>query len=151
MWKSIYGFIFNRLYKAGDYTVRLLIYFLMFVHRYFFKECSDFDTFFVVVEKISASWWSHSKIFLNLQVVNLPVYLLNILFGYNFCKNYCFIASFFPSYLSAFKFSNCKFLLNYFNRKYLYSIYLSFVCRVVVHHDLEQILQVLMPLHVIYF
>ena len=35
--------IFTRLSKGGGYTVRLYTYFfLMFVHRYFFEECSDF-------------------------------------------------------------------------------------------------------------
>ena len=31
-------FIFNRFSKGGVYTVRLYVYFLMFVHRYFFEQ-----------------------------------------------------------------------------------------------------------------
>ena len=44
----------------------------MFVHRYFFEECSNFDNFFFV-GKISPSRWSRSKNFLNPHVVNLSV------------------------------------------------------------------------------
>ena len=36
----------NRLSKGGGYTVRLYINFQIFVHLYFFEECSDFDNFF---------------------------------------------------------------------------------------------------------
>ena len=61
--------------------------FLMFVHRYFFEECSYFDNFIFIIGKISASWWSHSKNFLNSHVVHLSVCLFNILFGYNLGKN----------------------------------------------------------------
>ena len=63
--------IFNRLSKGGCYIVRLHIYFLMFVNRYFF----------------SASQWSHFKNFLIPLVVNLSACLFNILFGYNFLEN----------------------------------------------------------------
>ena len=66
------------------YSYSLSLSFLMFVHRYFFKECSDFDIFF---RKISASWWSRSKNFLYPHVVNLSVRQFNILFGFNFLKN----------------------------------------------------------------
>ena len=73
--------------KEGVYSSSVHI-FLMFVHRYFFEECSDFDTFFfVVVGKISASWWCRSKTFLNPHEVNLSVSLFNILFSYSFRKN----------------------------------------------------------------
>ena len=54
--------------------VCIYAYFLIFVHQDFFEECSDFDTFFVVVvRKTSASWWSRSKNFLNPHVVNMSV------------------------------------------------------------------------------
>ena len=56
----------------------------MFVHSYFFKECSNFD---FVVGKISHSWWFRSKNFLNPHMVNLSVYLSDIVFDYNFHKN----------------------------------------------------------------
>ena len=75
--------------KGGCYTVRLYT-FLMFVHRYFFEECSDFDFILfvvVVVGKFTASWRSRSKYFLNPRVVNLSVCLFNTLFGNNFRKN----------------------------------------------------------------
>ena len=56
----------------------------MFVHRYFFEECSDFDFILfvvVVVGKFTASWRSRSKYFLNPRVVNLSVCLFNTLFA----------------------------------------------------------------------
>ena len=63
------------------------MYFLMFLHRYFFfEECSNFDTFFFV-GKISNSWRSRSKNVLTPHVINLSVCLFNILFGCNFRKN----------------------------------------------------------------
>ena len=67
-------------------NMSVYMYFLMFAHRYFFEEYSDFDHF-SFVGKISASWWSRSENFLNPRVVNLSVCLFNILFGYNFRKN----------------------------------------------------------------
>ena len=68
------------LYSSSEYI------FLMFVHQYFFEEYSDFDNLFVV-GRISASWWSRYKSFLNPHVVNLSVCLFHILFSYNFRKN----------------------------------------------------------------
>ena len=40
------NFIINRHSKGEGYTVRLYLYFLMFVRRFFFEECSDFDIYF---------------------------------------------------------------------------------------------------------
>ena len=42
---SLLNIFFNKLSKGGVFTVRLYTYFSMFVHRYVFQECSDFDIF----------------------------------------------------------------------------------------------------------
>ena len=45
---SSFSSFFNRHSKGEDYTVCLYVFFLMFIHRYFFEECSDFDNFFLL-------------------------------------------------------------------------------------------------------
>ena len=65
---------------------RLYIYiFCLFTN--IFSKSAPILVIFVVVGKISASWWSRSKNFLNPHVVNLSVWQFNILFAYNFRKN----------------------------------------------------------------
>ena len=79
-------FFFNRLYNRG-YTVHLYTCIFNVCSPIFFRRMLNFDNFFFVVGKISASWWSRSKSFLDPCVVNLSVCLFNILFGYCFRKN----------------------------------------------------------------
>ena len=86
----IYIFLTNFPKAEVIQFVFLYIFFFNFCLLIFFRRMLRFwffFSFFFFAGKVSASWWSRSKNFLNQHLVNLSVCLFNILFGCNFRKN----------------------------------------------------------------
>ena len=79
------------------------------LYRRKFCDGHSILVFFVVAGKISASWWSSFKNFLNPHVVNLSVRLFYILFSYNFRKIVKWLGNFgmFLNYIGLFYIKKC--------------------------------------------